>query len=271
MKLLKKIMALCTALAMMVVLSSNMAMSVLADEVKYFKCTGGEVYFSSTGTYGDFSEQVDVTGAYLEYGVDYRYFKYTTDEGGFSIYQKFNGTSWDYVEINGVASKWTDDDRIHDFFILNEDNIVETDYYKAGGVSVGIEEPGPMPGFEHDRFGFYLFFLTFEEVDTSVYEISVPFAGTAVSDRGDYTLSLAGYFEKNLESGTHVLTGNDITEQTIAIVACNNADGVKRVMRENTVEEITVTVIGGEITEIIIKGRVQTSGGTLDRYTAVFN
>lgn len=102
-------------------------------------------------------------------------------------------------------------------------------------------------------------------------QISIPFTGTAVSDRGDYTLALAGYFEKELTDGVHELTPEEIREQTISIVAYNRANGQKRVMTQSTIEELTVTVSGGEVTQYIIRGRVQTAGGKLDRYTAVID
>lgn len=100
-------------------------------------------------------------------------------------------------------------------------------------------------------------------------QISSPFTGTAVSDRGDYTLALAGYFEKELTDGVHELTPEEIREQTISIVVYNRANGQKRVMTQSTIEELTVAVSGGEVTQYTIRGRVQTTGGKLDRYTAV--
>lgn len=104
-----------------------------------------------------------------------------------------------------------------------------------------------------------------------VHQVSTGFTGTAVSDRGDYNLYIAGYFSKELTDGTHALALSDITSQTIAVIAHNNANSVDRNMNQSTIEEITVTVSGGEITEIYIRGRVQTNGGTLDRYTAIIN
>lgn len=101
--------------------------------------------------------------------------------------------------------------------------------------------------------------------------ISTGFTGTAVSDRGDYDLFIAGYFSKELTNGTHELTLSEIGSQTIAVVAHNNANGVNRNMNQSTIEEMTVTVSGGEVTEMIVRGRVQTNGGTLDRYTVTIN
>lgn len=120
-------------------------------------------------------------------------------------------------------------------------------------------------------FGFYLnAYLTLSEIPV-VHEVSEGFTGTSVSDRGDYNLYIAGYFRKDLTNGTHVLALSDITSQTIAVVAHNNANGVNRNMNQSTIEEMTVTVSGGVVTEIIIRGRVQTDGGALDRYTATIN
>jgi len=107
--------------------------------------------------------------------------------------------------------------------------------------------------------------------DITEHQVSTGFTGTAVSDRGDYNLYIAGYFRKDLTNGTHTLALSDITSQTIAVIAHNNANGVNRNMNQSTIEEMTVTVSGGEVIEMIIRGRVQTDGGTLDRYTATIN
>jgi len=104
-----------------------------------------------------------------------------------------------------------------------------------------------------------------------VYEIATPFVGIADSDTGSYSLTIAGQFVAGLTNGTHELLSSEIANQIIAIVAYNNANGVKRVMRETTIEQMTVTVSGGQVTQYVIRGRVQTDGDTLDRYTATIN
>jgi len=120
-------------------------------------------------------------------------------------------------------------------------------------------------------FGFYLNVdLVLSEVPV-IHEISEGFTGTAVSDRGDYNLYIAGYFRKDLADGVHTLALSDITSQTIAIVAHHNENGKNRNMNQSTIEEMTVTVSGGEVRGYEIRGRVQTDGGTLDRYTAIIN
>lgn len=130
---------------------------------------------------------------------------------------------------------------------------------------------GDAPGANSADDRGYSFSMSLYEVDPPkdpVHEIVTPLLGTAESDRGDYSLSIAGQYVDELTDGTHELTAEEITSQTMAIVAYNKANGVKRVMRENTIEEMTVTVLDGQVTECVIRGRVQTDGGKLDRYTA---
>lgn len=94
-----------------------------------------------------------------------------------------------------------------------------------------------------------------------------PFTGTATSNTAQYEVAIAGFIDMELLPGDNVLTLSDIQSNTIAVVAYNNNNGVKRTMNQTTIEEMTITVSDGQITQIYILGRVQTSPGTLDRYS----
>ena len=179
---------------------------------------------------------------------------------------------------DGVESHSIYIDKTNGFYVTDYDGVDYTylgdigwdvfDYCLTGGgtkISYGIDPEWFYIGME----------LTLEEVgeptEPTVYQVSTGFTGTAVSDRGDYNLYIAGYFNKELTDGTHALVLSDITSQTVAVIAHNNANGVNRNMNQSTIEEMTVTVSGGVITEMTVRGRVQTDGGTLDRYTAIIN
>jgi len=142
--------------------------------------------------------------------------------------------------------------------------------FNSAGEIVGIKFVSQPYGGEANVY-ISTYLVAIEDSESPVHQVSNGFTGTATSDRGDYSLYIAGYFRKDLTNGTHVLALSDITSQTIAVVAHNNANGVNRNMNQSTIEEMTVTVSGGAVTEMIIRGRVQTDGGTLDRYTATIN
>lgn len=103
--------------------------------------------------------------------------------------------------------------------------------------------------------------------DLTHFDRATPFTGTATSNTDQYELAIAGFIDMELSSGDNVLTLDQIKSNTIAVVAHNNNNGVKRTMNQTTIEEMTITVSGGQITQIYILGRVQTSPGTLDRYS----
>lgn len=127
-----------------------------------------------------------------------------------------------------------------------------------------------------DADGDYTFFIetVFDEFvwdDGGLYEIGTMFTGTGVSITGQYDLAFAGYLDLSLSYGENVLPLADIHRQTISIVAHNNNNGVNRAMQSSTIEEMTVYVSGGRARWVRILGRVQTTGGTLDRYDVTIN
>lgn len=239
-------------LLMAVVMLFGMSLTVFADEVKYYEGVG------NICIYGEDDGRRSVSDAKLEYSLESLSLTYSIDgiEHSLvltSIAGSSNGvnTSCD-VEYDGVYKGIQYS--YENAFIFSADK--REVYIKLGAGDLLMDG-----------------YLELEEVVENVetHQISTGFTGTSVSDRGDYNLYIAGYFSKDLTNGTHVLALNDITSQTIAVVAHNNANGVNRNMNQSTIEEMTVTVSGGAMTEMIIRGRVQTDGGTLDRYTATIN
>ncbi|MFV0399986.1 MAG: hypothetical protein ACK5LX_05115 [Oscillospiraceae bacterium] len=113
--------------------------------------------------------------------------------------------------------------------------------------------------------------LTRPDNPTEPANYFTPFTGTATSSTAQYELAIAGCIDMELLPGDNVLTLAEIQSNTIAVVAYNNNNGVKRTMNQTTIEEMTVTVSGGQITQIYIMGRVQTSPGTLDRYSTTIS
>jgi len=244
-------------LLMTMVLVLGMGFSSLADEVKYYEGVAEyDLFYQEHSNY--YTENINVTAVEVN---DQIFGQFTASNGDIVVwsaevvdgnltglgsvlinnqYETEGYGSVDKQESNGYVFLYTKnayyDEEIQDFSF---------DYHLTIKLNI-VESQAP-------------------------HQISAPFTGIAESDTGNYTLALAGYYTAELTDGTHVLSASDITAQTIAIVAYNKANGVKRVMRETTIEEMTVTVSGGIVTEYIIRGRVQTDGGTLDRYTATIN
>ena len=242
-------------LLMAVVMMLGMSFTSMADEVKYYDGVIDWIFPSTAAGQGD-SEEIAVTATLTD---DTFQFEFTDSNGNYvewkgeSMYQPdfFNVV---YMNINGEKT-----------------NTGAGAYFNSDFSVASINSRG---FFSIERVPFRFdaeFHLKEDSTEQENYQISAPFTGAAESDTSSYTLALAGYYTAELTDGTHVLSASDITAQTIAIVAYNKANGVKRVMRETTIEEMTVTVSGGTVTEYIIRGRVQTDGGTLDRYTATIN
>ena len=248
----KRILMLLMAIMMLL----GMSMISYADEARYYEGIANyDEYYQGTGD--GFEEDISVIAVRVNDRVSG---KFVTSKG--------DTIEW-WAEINDGQMTG------NGYVLIN--NIYETDGF--GGWAY-IDENDKI--FLYTKNGYpdsigealfdYHLVLTLEPSNEPVtHQISAPFTGVAESDTGSYTLALAGYYTAKLTDGTHVLSASDITAQTIAIVAYNKANGVKRVMRETTIEEMTVTVSGGTVTEYTIRGRVQTDGGTLDRYTATIN
>ena len=233
-------------LVMSVLMLLGMAKTVFADGIRYYE---GEGVFSVDGIQGsqravnptievnDTRYIVRFTGS--EDGIEYVIeFEYDHSEGDETILKvvKYNGQDYIgdyYFPMTERGDYIGVHMKISDGYIYNS---MEIDFYQ-------VSAPKPQ-------------------------QISTGFTGTAVSDRGDYDLFIAGYFYKELTDGTHTLELSDITSQTIAIVAHNNSNDINRNMNQSTIEEMSVTVSNGQLVSAVIRGRVQTNGGTLDRYTA---
>lgn len=104
-------------------------------------------------------------------------------------------------------------------------------------------------------------------VTPQIKEYSSDLLGRALSNRDEYDLALSGFIKLDLCEGVNTIALEDIKKQTIAIVARNKSNDVRRVMRENTIEGMKVTVHNGRLISADIVGRVQTDGGRLDRYS----
>lgn len=232
-------------LLMAMVMMLGMTQVVFADEVKYFE--GTVELWGANGI-----EEIPVLATYSN---GYLEFEFATSNGRHikcwanELYSGDRANS--YILLDGTLEMWGG----------------ETRYSNDGSIYFGSKI------YNQDDYGY--FEVTLEEVESQtepeLQQISTPFIGVAESDNGGYTLALAGYFEMELMDGTHSLSTSDIAVQTISIVVYNKTDGKKRVMTQSTVEQMTVTVSGGEVTEYIIRGRVQTDGGVFDRYTATIN
>lgn len=241
-------------LVMTVMMMLGMTQTAFAEETKYYEGVMSWIFPMEADGTGE-ADVLSVTGK-LENGI----------------------FGFDFTDSNGNQVEW------------RGRSMHTPAFFNVLSMNINGETVGTGAGFEFDEdfaagaivsrgncadgtdFSFVAEFrLIGEPTEPDMHNIMTPFIGTVESDRGDYTLAIAGHFVKNLTDGTHVLTASDIAEQTIAIVACRPANGTKRVMRENTIEEMTVTVSGGAVTEYVIRGRVQIDGGTLDRYTAIIN
>jgi len=234
----------------------GMGFSSLADEVKYYEGIA-EYYLFHQEHSNYFTENINVTAVELN---DQISGQFTASNGDIVV--------WSAELVDGILTGWG--------------SVLINNQYETEGYGL-VEQDSNGYVFLYTKDGFYDeemqdicfdFHLTIKlniVESQAPHQISEPFTGVAESDTGSYTLALAGYYTAELTDGTHVLSASDITAQTIAIVAYNKANGVKRVMRETTIEEMTVTVSGGTATEYTIRGRVQTDGGTLDRYTATIN
>lgn len=160
----------------------------------------------------------------------------TGNTGIFHLFACYDGIlgSYDPFFYSGTSVIYVDDDGVYNFFF---ESIFDEIVWDAG-------EP---------------------------YEIGTMFTGTGVSNTGQYDLAFAGYLDLTLPAGENELPLADIHRQTISILAHNNNNGVNRIMQSSTIEEMTVYVSGGKAKWVRILGRVQTTGGTLDRYTVTLS
>lgn len=262
-------------LALLMVVAILMGMSITAhaeeNEVRNFNVRGGKSHIfgglpqdNTLLNHGDW-----ITGGNVQLGPDYVKMSYNVSNLTINYEFKFKYFLADTYYYD-LVKIWSDD-------AVYEDCSGSLMYYYMNGEIVGFSGTGTARITGRSEGIYYEIRVdTVEEkpeipTEPELHYISTPFTGVADSDDGKYTLAIAGQFVSELEDGIHVLSAADITAQTMAIVAYNNTNGVKRVMRENTVEGMSVTVSGGEVTEYVIRGRVQTDGGTLDYYTATIN
>lgn len=214
------------------------------------------------------------------HGQEYNYFE-TVNVDAVRIGDSLSGS---FATSKGDLIEWqieiSEDSSEKSVFILINNKYSHDDYgnlniREDGGVYLYTKCEYEYEGSETDLGLMYLTLQLYPgeiiSTEPEVYQISTGLTGTAISDRGDYNLYIAGYFDKELIDGVHELALSEITSQTIAVVAHNNTNGVNRNMNQSTVEEMTVNVSGGVVASMTIRGRVQTNGGTLDRYTATIN
>lgn len=163
----------------------------------------------------------------------------------------------DYSQ-EGVILSGTFQGRDWMVFIDSNNTIPDSEYLFGGSIDNGGSGYG-------DSFELYV--VKTGDVAPEPADYFTPFTGTAASNTAQYELAIAGFIDMELLPGDNVLTLTEIQSNTIAVVAYNNNNGIKRTMNQTTIEEMTVTVSGGQITQIYIMGRAQTSPGTLDRYS----
>lgn len=233
-------------LFMSVLMLLGLTQTVFAEDGQYYSGTASVGLSDMIGV-----EEINVVGYYVNGRID-----------------------GEFVTSEGHHFKWwasgldTADGREQPSYVLIDGQYAT---YEHGGCSISSD--GSLYFYsksrceDPDEIFFYLNMYMDPTDEPILHEISTVFTGTGLSDRGDYTLALAGYFDKELIDGTHELNLSEISGQTISIVAHNNANGINRVMNQSTIEEMAVTISGGQMVSATVRGRVQTNGGTLDRYT----
>lgn len=101
--------------------------------------------------------------------------------------------------------------------------------------------------------------------------LETSFMQKVTTDSGQYEMYISGFLNATVVNGENVLTADDIKSQSISIHVKNTKTGETRVMTQSTIEGLTLNVSDGSITSITLNGRVQTSKGTLERYTTTVN
>lgn len=96
-------------------------------------------------------------------------------------------------------------------------------------------------------------------------EYDVTIMGSGLSNTGEYMVTVNGNITGVFEEGENRIT--NISAQNLAIMTFNMTNGAYRVMDQSTVEGLIVTVTNGEVSNVSVTGRAQTSPGNFDRYT----
>lgn len=98
-------------------------------------------------------------------------------------------------------------------------------------------------------------------------EYDATIMGSGLSNTGEYMVTINGNVTGFFAEGENRMSITDIGAQNLAIMTFNMTNGAYRMMDQGSVEGLVVTVTNGEITDIAVTGRAQTSPGNFDRYT----
>ena len=144
-------------------------------------------------------------------------------------------------------------------------------YYYCNGetLSIFVKNADGSYLFSFDSYG-----IPFDYYDTPLIMTSTAdFTGTKIisnttmSSTGEYMVVVGGSISGTFEAGRHQVT--NATSQPLSIFIVNQTNGATRLMSATTINNMYVTVSGGQITKIEINGRAQTTPGNFDTYSIV--
>lgn len=104
-------------------------------------------------------------------------------------------------------------------------------------------------------------------VSAEPVEYDVVISGFGISESGEYIMNVLGNLKGTFGEGENEMRYGDILDQNLTIVGFNTVTGASNTFGIGTVYSIVVTVTDGEITNVEIKGPVQTKPGNFDTYT----
>lgn len=237
-------------LLMAMVMMLVMSFSSMADEAKYYE--GTVTVFVEDGA-GE--EEVPISAELINGHLEFEF--YTSNGHHFKCWVDEFGYGDPGFHINN--------------YVLIDDTY-ETQYGSAYYNTDGLLVFYSKAKYEReDDFGFYLNAYMLETENTTPHQIATPITGSTVSDSGNYMITVAGYFNKELTNDIHTLSASDIASQNITVVVVNISNGTVNVLNQSSIDEIIVTVSGGSATEFVISGNAQTAGGSSDTYTVIIN
>lgn len=269
---MRKIISYLMALVLVIGLAGGMGLSAAAEQP--FVPEDG-LYVGTVPKYTDYSR-----AEYEKSGLDGVLRLYDNDGVLVMTVEMLGGEYVEYEWLQGVSRflSYTAPATSNPTVVVNGTSlIIDGGVYGAAGGMIFSQYPWgtvasvsfPYGISEHELLGGIngMDLTKVEDEDPQPVDILTPFTGTATSNTGQYEIAIAGFFDMELMPGDNVLALSEIQSNTIAVVAYNNNNGAKRTMTQTTIEEMTVTVSGGQVTQIYLMGRVQTSPGTLDRYS----
>lgn len=180
-------------------------------------------------------------------------------EAGGTYYQttgRHSGSSYDnhsfildYMYNNCQLSFNVDGNRIHNGILNYYDQAQNKQYWIE--ISNMIKEEGST-----------------EPEDPVYRSLETSFMLPVNTSSGQYQMYISGFITQDLIVGSNELTETQFKSQNISIHVKNTVTGEYRVMTSNTIEGMTIDVGDDGWARISFTGRVQTSGGTLERYDA---